>query len=160
MDENITKPNFMRGEIPEGPVLSSGQCGEIEVLTSNDARLWYRLRTTCDCGSNDHALNIDVEWEKDHSSVSMVFYYKTMWTMWKAGDAWLKRLWLRISTAAKVLFTGEIELEEGFIFRGEKHISALLNTLTNINNRLKRKALNIKYTDSPVEQLKKMKSVE
>jgi hypothetical protein len=80
--------------------------------------------------------------------------------MWKVGDEWLKRLWLRISTAAKVLFTGEIQLEEGFMFRGEKQISALISTLTNVNNRMKRKALNIKYTDSPVEQFKKMREIE
>jgi hypothetical protein len=159
MDENITKPNFMKVEIPEGPVLSSGQSGEIEVITNTDEHLWYRLRTTCDCGSNEHVLNIDIEWEKD-LGVSMVFYYKTMWTMWKVGDEWLKRLWLRISTAAKVLFTGEIQLEEGFMFRGEKQISALISTLTNVNNRMKRKALNIKYTDSPVEQFKKMREIE
>lgn len=91
---------------------------EVE-MTKDSKDGWTTARTTCMCGHG----SVDVTVESDMTTPTLIFAYNV--GRWDHESS----LWNRIKLCCKFLFTGEIKLEEEFIFRGEAHIKALLDTI-------------------------------
>lgn len=105
---------------------------------------WVAYRTTCDCmDGENHGLSIILETDRDGMK-SATFYYKTIikgwWQERKDADNWKEwfqsiaeyiadTVTYRVKKALRVLFTGYIELEGDFIFRGDKQILAVAEAL-------------------------------
>ena len=82
------------------------------------------FRTTCWCGSDEHILHVTVDdWnncEKDpHPVVTFDFNCKRRDNHFSKG---LEKIWERIKDACKILFTGQLVVDESFIFRDENHL--------------------------------------
>ena len=95
-------------------------------LTADD-ELGVSANTTCMCGHGSIEVLIDANLDIP----SLVFTYTV--GKWDTKGS----LWNRIKMCCKILFTGEIKLEEEFIFRGNDHIKALLDTIEYGLNRIK-----------------------
>jgi hypothetical protein len=138
MKEKLTTPNFLKHSI-EAPQLTVGDCGEIEVMCDEDNKSWYRLRTSCDCSTPEHSLLVDMEWEEEYGA-SITFYMEVNQLF--AADKWFSNLKSKLKFIWKVLTGDKFELSEAFLFRGEKQVNAVLQTLTLINNKMKKRKLN------------------
>jgi hypothetical protein len=90
--------------------------------------IYYRI--ACGCGSNDHDLTIEFEYDKDlPDMVSLNLYKKLVWTSHYGTGNFITRFWKRITGALKVLFLGYIEVEESLILRDEGHIDSFIKAL-------------------------------
>ena len=83
-------------------------------------------RTTCQCMSNEH--NLDIELELNEGFINMIFYMNCIWCTYYNLN-WIKRFWHRFKASIKLLFCGKVHLEEAFIFRGKDHIKGIINAL-------------------------------
>ncbi len=98
---------------------------QIEELQSDKNYIYYK--TTCSCQSHD--MTLCLEHDKEINILTLYtkvtgpapYYYK--------NDPWHKSLWNRIKCASKILFNGEIDYQEEFIFRGEQHIQDFIQAL-------------------------------
>jgi len=87
-------------------------------------------RASCDCGSPDCDLTLELEKDKELQMIFLNMYKNLSWSSyWGDGDIWYKNLWLRIKCALKVLFTGYIQVEESFIFKDIKQIEHFTNAI-------------------------------
>lgn len=126
--------------------------GELERLMDTTDESMSVYRTSCDCYSEEHVMTIFLE---NYDGIKdATFYYKTnikgSYIERNYGDTWseyfcnlLKFLWstctYRIKSAIKILFTGNIELEGGFVFRNDKQILAIAEALIELVNSDQRK---------------------
>lgn len=98
---------------------------QVEELNSDKNYIYYK--TTCSCHGNDMTILLEHDEEIDiltlYTKVTgpAPYYYK--------DDPWHKSLWNRIKCATKILFNGQIDYEEAFIFRGDKHIQDFITAL-------------------------------
>ncbi len=67
----------------------------------------YRIACSCGEPSHDCVIVFDLE----DGIMQMHFYKKLIWTPWYR-DNWFKKIWERIKTATRILFTGWIEMED------------------------------------------------
>jgi hypothetical protein len=137
MKEELTTPNFLKNPI-ERTEIGVGERGEVEMMCDKDDQLWYRLRTSCDCSTPEHNLFVDMEWEEEYGA-SITFYMEVNQLF--AADNWFSNLKFKLKFIWKVLTGDKFELSEAFLFRGEKQVNAVLQTLTLINNKMRRKVI-------------------
>lgn len=98
--------------MPDNKIMKTYEC---------DNTIFYRA--SCDCGSPECDLILELEKNKDLEMVFLNLYKKLRWSSyWGDGDIWYINLWRRIKYAIKVLFTGYIEVEETFIFKDSQQI--------------------------------------
>ena len=95
-------------------------------------------RASCDCGSPECDLTLELEKDKDFDMIFLNIYKKLIWSAyWKDNDKWYKNLWLRLKYAIKILFTGYIEVEESFVLQGTEQIESFTNALNEGIEKLK-----------------------
>ena len=98
---------------------------QFEVLyTDKD---FFQIVTNCSCSDKDHRLTIYLECERDGSSPSLSFDFQV-------GTPYSLSFWERIKYAVKLLFTGQIHMEESFIFRGREQLVQVINALITVAN--------------------------
>jgi hypothetical protein len=96
----------------------------MEILSSDDS-IMYRM--SCDCMSPECDLIIELEKDKD-GFIFLNLYKNLEWASYYNADVWYKRLWLRITCAFRLLFTGYIRVEETFVMR-EPQIDGFMKAL-------------------------------
>lgn len=122
------------------------------------------FRTACSCGSLEHDVMIDVEFDKEYSTVDMVFYknvsvrsythkeykftnvirealqflkFKSSYIDTITWDIrhveyffdWIRDIKRRIVLAFKLIGTGVIEMDEGFVFKDEDHVRSFVKAI-------------------------------
>ena len=94
-----------------------------------DDSIYYRA--ACSCGSNEHDVTIEFEWDEEFPSMLFLNFYKNIaWcSHWGTNQNWFQRVWKRIKGSARMLFTGYIELEESFILQDEVNIDSFIEAL-------------------------------
>lgn len=104
---------------------------------------WPCYKFLCDCGSEDHALWIEVEDDIDDDSYPLTFlkFEKTFrWTDFygKYNDSWFYRLKKRLKTIWKLLTKGEIEIYEEMVIDGVEHIDTFIEILQECREQVKK----------------------
>lgn len=108
--------------------------GNIEIERDHDHYVMFR--TTCDCGSNDHAVRVIVDLVGD-IAVMASLYYECGW-MDLYSDPWWKKMLRRLKDAAKILFKGRLFLDEEFIFRSDGHLDDFIQALQEASEKMKK----------------------
>lgn len=109
----------------------------IALCTPPEYKYYKRFVAVCGCGSTDHAQHIDISVDDDYG-IDMEIYSDAWvhveWKWgWKAAYYSIKK---RIMLALRILFTGHIRMQNGFIFDREEQIDDYLNALTNAKKEL------------------------
>lgn len=97
----------------------------------------YKLyRTSCHCLSLEDIMTVQIEADED--VVDLILYYKTKELTGSWSNNKVVRLFEtilnRVKLACKVLFTGYVETEGGFMFRGTEHIDEFVKCLQKAKN--------------------------
>lgn len=111
---------------------------QIELLVDREDYKLYR--TSCHCLNPDDVMTVSVEVEDD--VVDLILNYKTR----ELTSSWSTTLVVRVfetfinrvKLACKVLFTGYVETEGGFMFRGTEHIDEFVKCLQKGKNMISR----------------------
>lgn len=95
-----------------------------------DYKDFVGLHTNCKCGDNAHILGVIVEDddENTHPIVTLCFPCGRF----EVNRTWLnlpKRIYKRIIDSFKVLFTGELDVEDEFMFRDKSHVKDFRSNL-------------------------------
>ena len=98
--------------------------------------IWYKI--DCDCSSDEHAANIEMEWDNEINMLVLNFYKEVSYSAWlfwkddnffgKAVDAY-RIIMRRIKGAIKLIFTGSLEMQDEFIIQDEQHINDFIEAL-------------------------------
>jgi len=86
-------------------------------------------RAACSCGDARCDLTLELEKDKKCGMVFLNMDKNLYWSSHWQSDNFFKNRWLRIKAAFKMLFTGYVEIEESFIFRGDEQIDAFIDAL-------------------------------
>ena len=90
------------------------------------------FRTSCQCAGED-PLTFHVSTDAEYPEVYLEMWCKcySNYTVWQ--DPWYTRpfrtFWRRLKAATKLMFSGYVEIEGAFIFRGEEHIDEFCETV-------------------------------
>ncbi len=105
---------------------------EIERIAeyNNGEKVW---RTSCSCMGDEHNLTFTVATDDEHPEVYLEFYVNVCgnYVPWD-GPRWtrpFRSAWLRVKGAITLIFKGYVETSSSFIFRGEKQIDDLCETI-------------------------------
>jgi len=103
----------------------------MKVMEFNDA-VYYRAN--CGCGSDECGLTLELEYDEEIKDISLTIYEKLAYCSWFGVKILSKfyrfhDIWHRIKGATKLLFTGQIILEEAFLFRDSQQIDAFITAL-------------------------------
>ena len=132
---------------------------DIEItMDKND---FIMFRTSCNCSSNDHSLDVIVE-RDDGCAPMFTLYFKTvLHDMWditypyclEENEKILRRLkryafeipryyfiriWRRVKVASKILVTGWFETQDEFMFRDPEHAANFRKTLEDAINQVEK----------------------
>jgi len=99
------------------------------VMKVSEFRDAVYYKVDCDCGSDDHIVTIEMEYDKDFGDISMNFYKQVSWSSHWGNYNWFERTWECIKAATKILFTGWIDLEESFLIQGGDHLDTFIDAL-------------------------------
>lgn len=100
----------------------------IEIERDEDDFIMFK--TTCDCSCNNHSIGVIVEkLDKKDTRPLVSLYFECGWREHYINFNIFQRFWQRIKAALKILFTGELYLDEEFIFRDINHLREFRNTL-------------------------------
>ena len=86
-------------------------------------------RAACACGSHEHDVTIEIEIDKKYNYVSINFYKDIAWCSHWGSPNFFQRCWLKTKAICRILFTGYIELNEGFMLKGEQQILEFIEAL-------------------------------
>jgi len=92
-----------------------------------DDAIFYRL--LCYCGSDDHAIALELERDKELDMLFLRMFTKMEWNVYWEDVNWMTRLYRKVKAAFKLLFYGYIELEEELVINGERHINDFIKAL-------------------------------
>ena len=95
------------------------------IMKLEDSDNYILYRTACKCDDTDCDLTIMLD--TDFNEVSIVFYKKLYVTTYKSN--FFLRMFERFRLSLRLIFTGYLEEESDFIFKGEAHIKDLLDAL-------------------------------
>jgi hypothetical protein len=98
--------------------------------------IYYRV--SCDCGQPDCDLQVELERDEDFPSMIFLNIYKNLlFSAHWHNDGWFKIQWAKIKAIFRIIFFGYIEVNEGFILKGEEHIECFIQALQQGRNYLK-----------------------
>ena len=87
-------------------------------------------RTSCDCGSNDCDLTIEIEYDKDFPDMLFLYLHKQLnWSAYWNSDSWLNEQLKKLKAIYRIIFWGYVEVEESFVFKGIDHIDNFINAI-------------------------------
>ena len=101
-----------------------------KAMIISESKEWISYRLACSCTSPDHDVHIDIELDKECDIVTLTFYKKMQYAdWWGIEQNFIRRIWRRISGAWKLIWSGEIELEEEMLLMEERHIDSFIAIL-------------------------------
>ncbi len=115
----------------------SGIC----MVSENSDTIFYKAH--CSCGSDEHTQTLILDLDKD--AVIMLSIHSKIWTHYNNSwcDTWQERLdlwWksqkLKWKQVYKLIFTGQIEGENEFMFYGKDQIQSYIDALQKGLNRI------------------------
>jgi len=98
------------------------------------------FRSACSCNDKSHDLWISVELDEENHLLNIVFTANVSiyWDLYDIKDSLIKRIvkiyknvFYRIKKSFKLLFTGYLEMETGFIMDDENSIKDFLDAINN-----------------------------
>jgi hypothetical protein len=123
---------------------------EIERLWEMESDDYFSVnyRTSCQCTSEDHSVDfgVCVDVGKDNKDYGQVWFEISVEThIW--SDVWdtpawsrpFRSFWERIKACKKLLFTGVLETESSFLFRGNDQIDEFVDTILDAQNKANKK---------------------
>jgi hypothetical protein len=120
----------------EKELLGSGNKKEsyYRITVIDEGKDCILYRATCCCLSTDHSIDIEIEYDKDCDMVFLNMYqdlncYTHTYVPIDARFKWLRELWIRLTYATRLLWTGRIKINADFIFNDEKQIDDFLAAL-------------------------------
>ena len=87
--------------------------------------VFYKIACAC-MGGDDCDCGIDFNVDNDFGGIEVDFYQNINWADYYNNNWFFTRWWARVKVALKVLWTGEMKLEGGFIVQGEEHIDSII----------------------------------
>ena len=102
-----------------------------------DDTIFYK--SSCACNDDECMLNLVLEKDKDFDFVTLLMYQTLKYASYWGTDNWFSDKWKRITGALKLLFTGELSVENSFLFESDKHIDEFINALQESRKKLKTK---------------------
>ena len=87
--------------------------------------VFYKISCAC-MGGYDCDCSIDFVFDEDFGDIEVEFCQNIKWADYWNNNWFFTRLWARIKAALKVLWTGEMKLEGGFIVQGQEHIDSII----------------------------------
>ena len=85
-------------------------------------------RATCACTDEHHSQTLHIENIEDTDMIELTIYSQLWYPDWIEKNPF-KRFWRRLKVSTKLLFTGQIFLEGGFMFSGEDSIKDYVKAL-------------------------------
>ena len=110
--------------------------GVSKVKEWKGSSIWYKVNCACGGGEDCDSL-IDLSFDKDFGHIDVEFYKNIVWADYYKNDWFWQRWWSRIKAASKVLFTGYIEMEGGFLIEGEEHLDGFIEALQEGKGKIK-----------------------
>jgi len=83
-------------------------------------------KIACACMSDDCDCSVDFNFDNDFGDIEVDFYQNINWADYYNNNWFFTRWWARVKAALRVLWTGEMKLEGGFIIRGQGHIDSII----------------------------------
>lgn len=100
----------------------------IELIANNSD--WKVFRTTCACLSEDHTLQVEIEYNKKDQDINLNLIANTSLNdHCFFNDKKIVKFWKRIKVAFKVIFNKSVNFNFEFIFRGMGHIKDFSDVL-------------------------------
>lgn len=102
----------------------------------------YRAICLCTDSHHDQTLSLEYNTYNDEQPglLELTIFHEIWYPDWKE-DNWFKKIWKRIKVSSRLLFTGYVELEGGFMFSGQDavldYILALKGGLKKLEKRRK-----------------------
>lgn len=107
---------------------------DIEVL-KYESDHWISFKTTCQCQHG--SITVDCyKWNDDDQLIEYELYFQTTWTE-DYKMPWYSRLWMRIKAACKLIWSGYLDTDSGFVFRDSKHFDQFITALKATNEKAK-----------------------
>ena len=101
-----------------------------KAMIISESKEWISYRLACSCTLPDHDVHIDIELDKEHDIVTLTFYKKMRYAdWWGVNQNFIRRIWRRILGVWKLIWFGEIELEEEMLLMEERHIDSFIAIL-------------------------------
>ena len=104
---------------------------QVEILSDDTCNFPY-FRTSCACSDPGHTMELIIDYHKDEGRPDIILnlYSNLSWDdyNWYKSNI-LSKMWHRLKAAVRIVFTGYIEVNEEFMFRGEKQVRELSDTL-------------------------------
>jgi len=97
-----------------------------------DDSCFYRI--ACSCGSSEHDLEVEVEFDKDGLLWLFLSGQHTVADWWN-HPSWFGRMWKRIKLTSRLLFTGWFETNGEFLVMKEEHIDSIISFLQHIKKK-------------------------
>jgi hypothetical protein len=123
---------------------------EVEILWEEESDDYFSVnyRTSCQCTSEDHSVDfgICVDVGKDSEDYGQVWLdinvdthiWSDVWDT-PAWSRFPRSMWERIKACKKLLFTGVLETNTSFLFRGNAQIDEFVNTIKDAQNKANKK---------------------
>ena len=89
--------------------------------------IFYRL--SCSCGSDEHDLTIEFEYDPDIKDVTINFHKQLEWSAYWRSDNWFMSQWEKLKAIYRIIFWGYIEVEESLILDSPEHINSFIKAL-------------------------------
>jgi len=91
--------------------------------------IWYKVDCACGCDDN---CNIELEYDPDINMIFLNFYKDVSYNWWDEKEGffnWFKNISIRFKKSMKLLFTGNLEMNENFILQDIDQINNFIEAL-------------------------------
>lgn len=103
----------------------------VSLIHKFDKSLYYSV--TCDCGTPDCGAIIEIEVDEEFGLIEIYFHKNIKYDYWTYSDPgflnFIKRHLHRWKGAIKLIFTGEITLQDSFVLIDIEHINNFIEAL-------------------------------
>jgi len=90
-----------------------------------DQAVFYQV--SCDCGSNDHQLGLEMDVDKGILTLHLYGDFNT--TVYWGTPNWFTRQWRKIKIITRLIFIGYIKMDQEFLIIDDKHVDSFINAL-------------------------------
>jgi len=109
------------------------------VMTIGEYEGSIMYRAACDCGSEEHDMTMDIEFDNECGLTILTFYKKVSFdpywfggsheTKWSLFKGRVEEWWKRIKAAARILTGNYLNHEASFLMYGEEQIDHFIKAL-------------------------------
>jgi hypothetical protein len=108
------------------------------IMKTNEFKDAVFYRIACDCGSPDHDMGLEIEFDEYPMMTLHIYKDLEASTYWGQPN-WFQRQWKKIKFSLRLFFTGYIKVQEELLIQDEEHIDSLIQALQEGKEILKKK---------------------